>query len=138
MFRTLKKSILPQVHQIIQQLNSMKYLITESQLTKLHTPIQRAIDIALKNIKEESEDWSMDMMGEIKQVDSVDKIKVSGIEISKKLKVYIDIYISYPYYYFDDLISEIEARISPVFGPNIELIENEIKDERSWGPGINW
>jgi divalent metal cation (Fe/Co/Zn/Cd) transporter len=115
----------------------MKYLITESQLKKLHNPIQRAIDIALKNIKEESEDWGMDAISEINQVQSVDKIKVSNIDISERLEVYVDIYINNTTHYFDDLINEIEARISEHF-PNVEVIENEVIDERKFGPGIDW
>jgi len=115
----------------------MKVLITENQKFFLQKTIQKLINHYLEKIRKESEEWGMDEMSEIKQVDSVDKIVVSSIDISKKLKVYIDIYISYPYYYFDDLISEIEARIS-MHIPNIELIENEIKDERKFGPGIDW
>jgi hypothetical protein len=59
----------------------MKYLITESQLKKLHNPIQRAIDITFQKIKEESEDWGMDDIDAISQVDSVDKIKISKMKI---------------------------------------------------------
>jgi len=137
MFRTLKKPILPQVHQIIQQLNFMKYLITESQLKKLHTPIQRAIDITFQKIKEESEDWGMDDIDAISQVDSVDKIKISNIDTSEGFKVYVDIYVNYPRINFEELLDEIEARISEHF-PKIEVIENEVIDGRKFGPGIDW
>jgi len=137
MFRTLKKPILPQVRQIIQQLNFMKYLITESQLKKLHTPIQRAIDITFQKIKEESEDWGMDDIDAISQVDSVDKIKISNIDTSEGFKVYVDIYVNYPRINFEELLDEIEARISEHF-PKIEVIENEVIDGRKFGPGIDW
>ena len=137
MFRTLKKPILPQVHQIIQQLNFMKYLITESQLKKLHTPIQRAIDITFQKIKEESEDWGMDDIDAISQVDSVDKIKISNIDTSEGFKVYVDIYVNYPRINFEELLDEIEARISEHF-PKIEVIENEVIDGRKFGHGIDW
>jgi hypothetical protein len=59
----------------------MKYLITESQLKKLYNPIQRVIDITFQKIKEESEDWGMDDIDAISQVDSVDKIKISNIDM---------------------------------------------------------
>jgi len=113
----------------------MKYLITESQLKKLHIPIQRAIDITFQKIKEESEDWGMDDIDAISQVDSVDKIKISNIDMSGGLKVYVDIYVNYPRINFEELLDEIEARISEHF-PNVEIIENEIKDESKFGPGI--
>jgi diaminopimelate decarboxylase len=115
----------------------MKYLITESQLQKLHNPIQRAIDITFQKIKEESEDWGMDDIDAISQVDSVDKIKISNIDMSGGLKVYVDIYVNYPRINFEELLDEIEARISEHF-PNVEIIENEVIDGRKFGPGIDW
>jgi hypothetical protein len=115
----------------------MKYLITESQLKKLHSPIQRAIDITFQKIKEESEDWGMDDIDAISQVDSVDKIKISNIDTSEGFKVYVDIYVNYPRINFEELLDEIEARISEHF-PKIEVIENEVIDGRKFGPGIDW
>jgi len=116
----------------------MRFIITESQKKQMDEIIQGLIDSEFENIRMESEDWDMDMMSELKQVESVDKIKVSNVDTSEGLKVYVDIYISQPTYDFDELLNEIEARISLSYFPNIEIIENEIKDERSWGPGIDW
>jgi hypothetical protein len=116
----------------------MKFLITETQKQSIEIIIQDLIDSEFESIKIESEEWDMDMMSELKQVDSVDKIKVSNVDTLEGLKVYVDIYISQPTYDFDELLNEIESRISLSYFPNIEIIENEIKDERSWGPGIDW
>ena len=116
----------------------MRFLITETQKQSIETIIQDLIDSEFESIKMESEDWDMDMMSELKQVDSVDKIKVSNVDTSEGLKVYVDIYISYPHYDFDELLNEIEARISMSYFPNIKIIENEIKDERTSGIGIDW
>jgi hypothetical protein len=116
----------------------MRFLITETQKQSIETIIQDLIDSEFESIRMESEDWDMDMMSELKQVDSVDKIKVSNVDTLEGLKVYVDIYISYPYYDFDELLNEIEARISLSYFPNIEIIENEIKDERTSGIGIDW
>lgn len=115
----------------------MKYIITESQLKKLHNPIQRAIDITFQKIKEESEDWGMDDIDAISQVDSVDKIKISNIDTSEGLKIYVNIYVNYPRINFEELLDEIEARISDHF-PNVEIVENEVLDGRKFGPGIDW
>jgi len=116
----------------------MRFLITETQKQSIETIIQDLIDSEFESIKIESEDWDMDMMSELKQVDSVDKIKVSNVDTLEGLKVYVDIYISYPCYDFDELLNEIEARISLSYFPNIKIIENEIKDERTSGIGIDW
>jgi len=116
----------------------MRFLITETQKQSIETAIQDLIDSEFESIRMESEDWDMDMMSELKQVDSVDKIKVSNVDTLEGLKVYVDIYISYPCYDFDELLNEIEARISLSYFPNIKIIENEIKDERTSGIGIDW
>jgi hypothetical protein len=116
----------------------MRFLITETQKQSIETAIQDLIDSEFESIRMESEDWDMDMMSELKQVDSVDKIKVSNVDTSEGLKVYVDIYISYPCYDFDELLNEIESRISMSYFPNIKIIENEIKDERTSGIGIDW
>ena len=116
----------------------MRFLITETQKQSIETAIQDLIDSEFESIRMESEDWDMDMMSELKQVDSVDKIKVSNVDTLEGLKVYVDIYISYPCYDFDELLNEIESRISMSYFPNIKIIENEIKDERTSGIGIDW
>ena len=74
----------------------MRFLITETQKQSIETAIQDLIDSEFESIRMESEDWDMDMMSELKQVDSVDKIKVSNVDTLEGLKVYVDIYISYP------------------------------------------
>ena len=115
----------------------MKILITESQVEKLRNPIQQALNFELRNIKKESEDWGMGEMDELHEIGAVDKIKIDRIESGKVLEVYVNIYISYPRYDFENTLNEIEDRIRTHF-PKINLIENEILFEKTSGPGIDW
>ena len=115
----------------------MKVVITQEQKNKLEKIIQRIIDSELDNIRKESEEWGLGEMDELHEIESIDKIKIDRIESDKVLQVYVNIYINYPRYEFDNTIYEIENRLEDWF-PNIEVILNEIIDERTSGPGIDW
>ena len=115
----------------------MKILITESQVEKLRNPIQQALNFELRNIKKESEDWGMGEMDELHEIGAVDKIKIDRIEKDRVLQVYVNIYLNYPRYDFGNILNEIEYRIRQYI-PKTNLIENEIIDERTFGPGIDW
>ena len=115
----------------------MKYIITESQVESLIKPIQRAIDVSLDKIRENSEEWGMGEMDELHEINAIDKIKIDRIESGKVLKVYVNIYINYSRHEFENTLNEIEYRLRKQF-PKINFIENEIIDERTYGPGIDW
>jgi len=115
----------------------MKYLITESQVNSLIKPIQTAINFALDGIREDSEEWGMGEMDELHEIGAIKKIIVDRIEKDKRLMVYVNIYINYARHEFENTLHEIQFRIKSHF-PRIKLIENEIIDERTFGPGIDW
>ena len=115
----------------------MKYIVTESQVNKLQDRIQELIDSTLDEIKEESDEWGMDEMDAIHEVSSVNKIVVDRVVTVSKLKVYIDIYKNSKREDFDNLRDEIQYRLEDWF-PNIELYIDNIIDERTFGPGIDW
>lgn len=115
----------------------MKYVITESQSKSFQKMIQGLIDDNFETIKEESEDWGMDEMDAIHEIGAVDKIEIDRVEHDKVLNVYVNIYLNYPRYVFGNILDEIEYRIRQYI-PKINIIQNEIKDERTSGPGIDW
>ena len=115
----------------------MKVVITQEQKNKMEKIIQRIIDSELDNIRKESEEWGMGEMDELHEIGAIDKIKIDRIEKDKVLNVYVNIYLSYPRYDFENTLNEIEYRLRKQF-PKINFIENEIIDERTWGPGIDW
>lgn len=114
-----------------------KFIITQSQINDLINPIQNMINFALDTIREESEDWGMGEMDELHEIGAIDKIKIDRIEKDKVLQVYVNIYLNYPRYDFENTLNEIEYKIRIHF-PKINLIENEIIDDRKFGPGIDW
>ena len=115
----------------------MKYVITESQSKSFQEMIQGLIDDTFETIKQESEDWGMDEMDAIHEIGAVDKIKIDRIKKDGVLQVYVNIYLNYPRYDFGNILNEIEYRIRQYI-PKTNLIENEIIDERTSGPGIDW
>ena len=115
----------------------MKFIITESQGKSIDNMIQRMIDSTLDIIKEESDDWGMGEMDELDEVSSVENIVVDNIDKTNGLLVSVTIHKNSRRNDFDNLISEIEARMSDWI-PNIELYVNEIIDDRKFGPGIDW
>ena len=115
----------------------MKYIVTEYQVKTLQYQIQGLIDSTLDTLKEESDEWGMGEMDELDEVSSVENIVVNNVVKTDGILVSVTIHKNSRRNDFDNLISEIEARMSDWI-PNIELyIENTI-DDREFGPGIDW
>ena len=115
----------------------MKYIVTESQVKTLQDQIQGLIDSTLDTLKEESDEWGMGEMDELDEVSSVENIVVNNVVKTDGILVSVTIHKNSRRNDFDNLISEIEARMSDWI-PNLELyIENTI-DDREFGPGIDW
>lgn len=114
----------------------MKFIITESQGKSIDNMIQRMIDSTLDIIKEESDDWGMGEMDELDEVSSVDKIVVNNVVKTDGILVSVTIHKNSKREDFDNLIEEINARISEWI-PNIELFIENIIDDREFGPGID-
>ena len=115
----------------------MRYIITETQSEKLYEVIQRIINSSLEEIREDSEDWGLGEMDELNEVDAIDDIEVIRIEKNNEIHVYVNIHINQPRYDFDFVIQEIQAR-SKDYIPNMVIHVNNIVDDRTFGPGIDW
>ena len=115
----------------------MKYIVTESQVKSLQPRIQKLIDSELDSIRTDSEDWGMEEMDAIHEVQSVDKIVVDRVVAINKIKVYVNIYRNSNRNDFDNLRAEIQYKLEDWF-PNIVLYVENIIDDRKCGPGIDW
>lgn len=115
----------------------MKYIITENQVKSLRNVIQRLIDSTLETLKEESDEWGMGEMDELDEVSSVENIVVNNVDKTVGISVLVTIHKNSKRNDFDNLIGEIEARMSEWI-PNIELYIEDIIDDREFGPGIDW
>ncbi len=115
----------------------MKYIITETQKNRLYSIIQKLIDSALNQIREESEDWGLGEMDELDEIQSVDKIEIVNIVSVDGIKIYVDIYKNSQRTDFQNIRAELQYRIQDII-PNIKIFINDIIDERTFGPGIDW
>jgi len=115
----------------------MKIIITESQKSRLYPIIQTLINSELNKIREESEDWGLGEMDELDEVESVNRIEVNNIVTVDGIKVYVDIYKNSNRKNFQNIRSELQFNIQDVI-PNIKIFINDIIDERTLGPGIDW
>lgn len=115
----------------------MIYIITESQSNKLTDSIQKLINITLDQIREESEEWGLGEMDELDEVQSVDRFEIDHIISVDGIKVYVNIYKNSNRFDFSNIRAELQYRIQDII-PNIKIFINDIIDERTFGPGIDW
>ena len=115
----------------------MKIVISESQKNRLYSIIQKLINSELNRIREDAEDWGLGEMDELDEVESVNKIEVVNIVSVDGMKVYIDIYKNSQREDFQNIRGELQYSIQDII-PNVKLFINDIIDERTFGPGINW
>ena len=102
----------------------MKYSIKESKLKK---HIQDLIDMSIRSIKEQSEDWGLGEMHELELLDSLNRIEIDRIVAFTKIKVYINMYLNDYYNDMDDLRAEIQYKLEE-WVPNIEIYINQLYD----------
>lgn len=110
----------------------MNIEITEKQSKLIWKISQFAIKSALDRLRSEADDYFIDY-----GVNDVDKIVINNITTATRITVYVDIYINYPRYDFDELTGEISHTLRK-FIPNSVVLTNDIIDERDSGPGIDW
>lgn len=96
---------------------SMKYILNPSQINNLKNFVQKFIDSELDTIKNESDDWGLDMISELYMLRSVDKIVVDGVNVEQGINIYVTIHTLRSHKKFDEddynsLIDEISARLS--------------------------
>ena len=93
----------------------MKYILNSSQISNLKNFVQKFIDSELDTIKNESDDWDMDMFNELLMIGSVDKIVVDDINVKYGINVYVNIYTLNKQINRDDynsLIDDISYKLS--------------------------
>lgn len=95
----------------------MKYILNQSQINKLKNFVQKFIDSELDTIKNESDDWGLDMIRELYVIRSVDKIVVDGVNLEQGINIYVTIHTRRSHKKFDEddynsLIDEISYKLS--------------------------
>lgn len=123
--------------QIIRIQQMMNITLTESK-PDLKSGIQKLIDRSLEGIREESEDWGLGEMDEIDEINSVDSIVVKDIVRDKLIRIYVDINTNSQRIDFDNVMAAINDDIKKIIGNNTFIQLNNIVDNRTFGPGIDW
>jgi hypothetical protein len=115
-----------------------KIIISENQIDKLRKPIQTAINLSVSRIKSYVDDMDMDEISAIFEISSVNRVVVDRIEsTNNRIKVFVDIYTNTKVHHLSNYINELDALVSEFF-PMVTIIENEIINEATFGPGIDW
>lgn len=104
----------------------MKLTITNKQLDKLKENVQRFVDYAINDIREQSEDWGLGEMDELEEIDSIDKVVVDRIVNHSRFVVYVDIIQNRERDEYDNTLAELQYALKDIF-PNIVIHLNEIK-----------
>jgi hypothetical protein len=115
----------------------MMGVITEVDNDKLKNFIQKRIDNTLTELREESEDWGLGEMDGIDELNSIEKIEIDRVVDFTRLEIYVNIFVNSPRRYFDNVMSTINYEIQRYI-PNSFVQVDDIIDNRTFGPGIDW
>ena len=109
--------------------------ITES---TIEDGIQNIIDNALQELQNEALGMGLGEMDELDEIESVDKIKVTNFVNDEVPVLYVDLYVNSNRRDFDNIIANMELHEVGKYIPKVQIIVDNIIDQRTFGPGIDW
>jgi hypothetical protein len=108
--------------------------ITES---KMGEGIQMLVNQSLQYLKSLTDEMGLGEMDELEEIGSVDEIKVTNVVIDNEPIVYVDFYVNSQRRDFDNIILTIEYEVGKYL-PNVRVVVDNIIDNRTFGPGIDF
>jgi hypothetical protein len=108
--------------------------ITES---KMGDGIQMFVNQSLQYLKSLTDEMGLGEMDELEEIESVDEIKVTNVVTGKEPIVYVDFYVDSQRRDFDNVIATIEHEVGKYL-PNVRVVVDNIIDNRTFGPGIDF
>lgn len=108
--------------------------ITES---KMGEGIQMLVNQSLQYLKSLTDEMGLGEMDELEEIESVDEIKVTNVVTDNEPIVYVDFYVNSQRRDFDNLILTIEYEVGKYL-PNVRVVVDNIIDNRTFGPGIDF
>jgi len=108
--------------------------ITES---KMGEGIQMLVNQSLQYLKSLTDEMGLGEMDELEEIESVDEIKVTNVVIDNEPIVYVDFYVNSQRRDFDNIILTIEYEVGKYL-PNVRVVVDNIIDNRTFGPGIDF
>ncbi len=108
--------------------------LTES---KMGEGIQMLVNQSLQYLKSLTDEMGLGEMDELEEIGSVDEIKVTNVVIDNEPIVYVDFYVNSQRRDFDNIILTIEYEVGKYL-PNVRVVVDNIIDNRTFGPGIDF
>ena len=121
---------------LITEISRMKSMMGLSEST-LEKSLQKIIDRELESLRNSTEDMGLDALDELDEINSVDEIKLLNFLKDSTSVLHVDLYKNSNRKDFDNVIASIQYKIEKYIG-DIEIIVDNIIDNRTFGPGIDW
>ena len=121
---------------LITEISRMKSMMGLSEST-LEKSLQKIIDRELESLRNSTEDMGLDALDELDEINSVDEIKILNFVKDSTSVLHVDLYKNSNRKDFDNVIASIQYKIEKYIG-DIEIIVDNIIDNRTFGPGIDW
>ena len=121
---------------LLTEISRMKSMMGLSEST-LEKSLQKIIDRELESLRNSTEDMGLDALDELDEINSVDEIKLLNFLKDSTSVLHVDLYKNSNRKDFDNVIASIQYKIEKYIG-DIEIIVDNIIDNRTFGPGIDW
>lgn len=121
---------------LITEISRMKSMMGLSEST-IEKGLQKIIDRELESLRNSTEDMGLGELDELDEINSVDEIKLLNFVKDSTSVLHVDLYKNSNRKDFDNVIASIQYKIEKYIG-DIEIIVDNIIDNRTFGPGIDW
>ena len=121
---------------LLTEISRMKSMmgITES---TIEDGIQNIVDQSINKIQGYTTDMGLGEMDELEEIESIDRVKVVDFVNDEVPVLYVDFHVNSNRRDFDLVMSELQYEIGKYI-PKVQLVLNDIVDNRTFGPGIDF
>jgi len=105
---------------------------------RLISKVQKIINDSLDEIRAESEWWGLGEMDELDEINAIDSIVVNDVvKQNNKFRIPVTLHKNSQRYNFDNVFGVINYNVQKVLGKSFVVID-DVVDDRTFGPGIDW